>query len=111
REIVEARERYGIFATAMSYGVSAGALACFFRAGWFDLPASVLTGMTIGVLNVLAARSPRLGRVFETLAAFVAAVLASILGQVLPYLSVPVVILAGVVVILPGLTLTIAMAE
>lgn len=68
-------------------------------------------GATTGVLAQFVARHPAGGRMFELLAAFTVTVLGSLAGWLgwVDRASVP--IIAGLIVLLPGMTLTVAMSE
>jgi uncharacterized membrane protein YjjB (DUF3815 family) len=63
------------------------------------------------MLGVLGSRKPSLGRVYVPVAAFAAASLAAAMALVIPHYSVYVATLAGLIVLIPGLTVTTAMTE
>ena len=73
--------------------------------------AAALIGLVIGVLARLTGGSPALGRVFEPVAAFVAAFLAGAAAALGGPLSPYVATLAGLIVLIPGFPLTVAMTE
>jgi uncharacterized membrane protein YjjB (DUF3815 family) len=68
-------------------------------------------GVGLGVLALLTGALPRLGGVFEPLAAFLVSAGAIGMAHLLGPMSVLVATLAGLIVLLPGLTLTTAMTE
>jgi uncharacterized membrane protein YjjB (DUF3815 family) len=68
-------------------------------------------GLGLGLFALIGAGQPRLGRVFEPLAAFVVSVAAVALAHLTGPLSVLVATIAGLIVLMPGLTLTTAMSE
>ena len=102
---------YGPMATVAALGIASGAAARFFGAGLAEIVASALLGLVIGVLGVLAGRSVTAGRVFEFAAAMAAALLALVAGALWPTLTVAPVIVSSIIVLLPGLTLTLALNE
>lgn len=96
--------------TAISFGLAAASVAGILRAGWFDIAAAAAIGGVIGIFYVLAAKRPRLSDALEALAALIATLLAAAAATVVP-LSVQVVVVAALIVLMPGLVLTNAVSE
>ena len=71
----------------------------------------MLSSLAIGVLAQLTDRSPQAARVLEPVAALLAAALAVTAASVLGPMSVQVATLSGLIVLLPGLGLTVAINE
>lgn len=113
-DIVSRAPRYGPALTTVAFAAASGSAARFFGGGWSEMAAAGLVGLLIGVMALGAGRRPTLGRLFEPLAAaaaaFVATALAAYPGPWAP-VSPFVVTLAGLIVLIPGLTLTVAMRE
>jgi uncharacterized membrane protein YjjB (DUF3815 family) len=65
----------------------------------------------IGVLALASGKLSQLGRVFEPVAAFAASLLAALAGHWVGPFSVYNATLAGLIVLVPGFTLTVAMTE
>ncbi len=103
--------RYGPLVTVLAFGFSSSAASRFLGGGLREILVAGVVGLLIGGLGVLAARFPMLGRVFPFLAAFTASAVAAAAATVLPHYSVYVGTLAGLIVLIPGLTLTTAMME
>ena len=82
-------------------------------AGWGgrEIAAATLLGLGLRLFSLVAAPQPRLGRVFEPMAAFLVSAAAVALAHLLGPLSVLTATLAGLIVLLPGLTLTTALSE
>lgn len=103
--------RYSRWATIVAHGLVSAAAARFFGGSWTDIGVAGGVGVVIGLLAAVVATRPGGGRVFELLAALAASVLATALSAwgvaVTPFL----VTLAGLIVLVPGLTLTVAMNE
>ncbi len=109
--IVAAPPRYGGGLTVAAFGIASGAACRFLNGGIREIVVATVIGIAIGLLALVAARSPRFGRVFEPTAAFTASLIAGALAaRVLPF-SVFTATLSGLIVMLPGLTLTTAMTE
>jgi uncharacterized membrane protein YjjB (DUF3815 family) len=71
----------------------------------------LVAGLAIGVLALIAARNAGLARVFEPVAAFVGSVLVTVIAAAGVPVSVLLATLAGVIILIPGLTLTTAFTE
>lgn len=110
-EIVAAPPPYGELLTTLAFGVSSGAVSRFLGGGWREMAVGAAIGLVIGLLALGAARRPAIGRVFEFLAAFLGAGLATAAGVLLAPLNVLTTTLAGIIILLPGLTLTTALQE
>ena len=94
------------------------AAAHFFRGGWAEIVVAGVLGLAIGLLARAIAGRPVAGRLFDPLAATLAAAAATLaavywpaglLGS--PGLSAFTVLLAGLIVLVPGYTLTVAITE
>jgi uncharacterized membrane protein YjjB (DUF3815 family) len=90
---------------------SPGAATQFLGGGGHEVAVAALLGLVLGVLALGTRGRPRLGRVFEPVAAFVVSAGALGLARAIAPLSVLIATLGGLIVLLPGLTLTVAMSE
>lgn len=109
--LTAAPPRYGPVLTTLAFGLASGAGTRFLGGGAREIVVGTILGLVIGLLALLARRYAGISRVFEPVASFVAAFLATA-GAVLvtPY-SVFTSTLAGLITLVPGLTLTVAMTE
>ncbi|MCA9323235.1 MAG: threonine/serine exporter family protein [Planctomycetes bacterium] len=105
-----ARPIYGAPLIVMAFVVACGAASLFFGGGWREMVASAILGAAIERLAWATARSPSGATAFQPLAAFLAAFLAAV-GSTYFGFSADVVTLAGLIVLVPGLSLTIALQE
>lgn len=96
---------------ALSFGLSAASVAALLGAGGADVVTSGVIGIVIGVLYVLAAGRPRLSEALEAIAALVATLLAAAVATFIEPLSLKTVIVASLIVLMPGLMLTNAVSE
>jgi len=94
----------------LATAVVSAASARFFGGGWREMCVCGVIGFITGVLALLSVRDARF-RLFEPVAAFVAGVLASMAAVVLAPTSAYVSMAGGLIVLFPGLTLTIAISE
>lgn len=108
--IVSSPRRYRGWMVVVAFAVASAASARFFGGGWRESVACGAIGSCSGLLASLAGRAPRF-RVFEPTAAFVAGVFASAAAAYLQPTSLYVAMCGGLIVLLPGLTLTIAISE
>jgi uncharacterized membrane protein YjjP (DUF1212 family) len=109
--ITSAPERYGPALTLLAYTLSSTAAGRIFDGGWREMVAASVIGLLIGVLTVASRHSRRVVDVVEPVGALTASLVAASAGLVLGRVSPMVVTLAGVITLLPGLTLTTAMSE
>ena len=110
-EIIAAPTRYGSVLTTLAYGLASAAASRFLGGGLKEVGISALLGLVIGLLMVLTGKRPALGRVFEPLAAFSVTMLAVLLSFGFGSYAVSNATLAGLIVLMPGLTLTVAITE
>ena len=109
--ITAAPSPYGKALTTVAYGLLSGAACQFLGGGERESLAGAALGLGLGVLALLIGAVPRVRGVFEPLAAFLVSAAAIGLAHVLGPMSVLTATVAGLIVLLPGLTLTTAMTE
>jgi uncharacterized membrane protein YjjP (DUF1212 family) len=109
--IAAAPSPYGKALTTVAYGLLSGAACQFLGGGERESLAGAALGLGLGVFALLIGAVPRVGGVFEPLAAFLVSAAAIGLAHVLGPMSVLTATVAGLIVLLPGLTLTTAMTE
>lgn len=102
---------YGPVLAVLAFALASGASARFLGGGIREIAMALVIGGSTGLLALLSARLPALERVFEPLAAFVASFLAGALAAKVAPFSSYLATLAGLIVLLPGFTLTVALRE
>jgi uncharacterized membrane protein YjjB (DUF3815 family) len=110
-EIAAGRPRYGKILTTLASAVASGAAARFLGGGLTEIVVATGLGLVIGLLALMAARYAAMARVFQPTAAFTAALLVYVAGALIGPFGVFTATLAGIIVLVPGLTLTVAMTE
>lgn len=110
-KIVDALPEYNAVVRTLAYGAASAAASQFFGGGWKELGMSALIGVFIGLLSLLAKKIPSLDKVFDPVAAFVAATLAHSCTHLFGSYSVFITTLAGLIILMPGFTLTVALTE
>lgn len=109
--ILAAPERYGVPITLLCWALAAGAAARLFGGGLREVGVAALSSLAIGVLDQLTRHRPITARVLEPAAALLTSALAVAAASVIGPLSVQVATLSGLIVLLPGLGLTVAINE
>lgn len=110
-EIDASRPRFGPVHVVAGFALASATASRFFGGGWREFIVCGLIGLCTGALATQASRSPGRFRVFEPLAAFLAGAIAAGATILLDPMSVFVATCAGLIVLIPGLTLTMAMSE
>jgi len=111
REIADLPPPYGPALSVAAMGAASAAAARVFGAGLPEVGASAVLGVVVGALGIAARRSVTVGRVHEFVAAMAATLLALGAGALWPHLALAPVIVSSVIVLLPGLSLTLALNE
>lgn len=97
--------------TVGAFGLSAGAVAGLVRTGWIDVIVAATLGLLIGALTVYGKRHQNVAAASEAIAALAATLLASAFAHYVAPLSLQTVVIAALIVLMPGLALTTAVAE
>ncbi len=110
-EILTSPPPYGPRITVAAFSIASGGAAYLLGGGAREVLVALLISAVTGLLAVSTGRFPGLARMLEVLGAFLAAALAIAGTRVLGPYSVQLAIIAGLIVLLPGLTLTVALTE
>ncbi len=97
--------------TVFGYLLASAGVAGLLHGSPADIGSAALMGLMLGVMAQLTPSMPRLAATFEALAAFLVALLTAWIAATLLPISPRTVLIAGVIVLLPGLTLTTAATE
>ncbi len=111
RGIVREKPAFGAAATLAAFALSSGLAARFFGGGWRELVLAALLGLAVGLLGQLTATRKHLAQVFVLLASTLAGFAGVLLAHGIPHTAAFTVTLAAIVILLPGLKLTIALRE
>ena len=93
------------------YGVVSAALAALLHSAWVDLAAAGGIGVVVGLVADISGRSTRLRMALEAICALLATLLATLASVYLTPLNLKPVVLASLIVLLPGMSLTTAARE
>lgn len=110
-EIVAARPAYGPALTTLCFALTSGAASRFFGAGAVEIALAITAGLIVGLTALLAPRVPLIARLFDPLAGLLVSFFAVAAATWLGGASVPIVTVAGLIILVPGFTLTVAVNE
>ena len=102
---------FGLLWQMLAYGLSAAAAARFFSGGIREIMASAILGMVIGTLVVLLNMRRDRAAVTEFIAGILATMGAWMIAWIVPPIGTNIVVLASIVSLLPGYTLTTSLTE
>ncbi|HEV2679895.1 MAG TPA: threonine/serine exporter family protein [Rhodanobacter sp.] len=103
------REKIGLIA---SYGLSAASIAALFlHSSWVDLLVAGVIGVIIGGISLLAASRPRLAVASDAICALVATAVTIVVSAFMVPLAIKSVVLASLIILIPGMSLTTAVRE
>jgi uncharacterized membrane protein YjjP (DUF1212 family) len=109
--IIAAPPHYPRWLEAISFGLASGGAALFLGGGPRELALASVIGLMVGFLGHLLSTTRRGVGALEPLGAALAAIAAALGAHFFPPASVYILTLAGLIVLLPGFTLTIALTE
>ncbi|HEY1813754.1 MAG TPA: threonine/serine exporter family protein [Kofleriaceae bacterium] len=110
-QIQASPRQFGPIASTLAGGIASASLAVFFDGGVADVCVSGAIGMLLGMLTSFVSRSSDQARVLELVGAGFAAFVAGLASAVWPSLNPSLVTIASLIILLPGLSLTVAMTE
>ncbi len=112
KKIDQSKPLYSPAMIIVAFALVSAGIARIFSGGTGEIVAAAIIGLVIGILSTQAKRIPLLRFLFPAISAFVATMVAFVINAVSTEpLSIFVAILSGLIILLPGLSLTIAMAE
>ena len=110
-DILAAPPQFGRALSTLSHGIAAGSLAVFIGGSLADVAIAGLVGLSLGLLAQYAQRSTDQARVFELVGAAFAAFAAGIASSLWTGTTPSIITVASLLILLPGLSLTVAMTE
>jgi len=110
-EIEKATSKYHPLLKIFCFGMSSAAVSLFLFSELYTFTAAILVGLVVGCISYLSSKIDKMNSFSEVLVAFIATVLAYFLALTYPQISFSVILLSGLIVLIPGLNLTVAIAE
>lgn len=111
KRVVQLPGLYPAWLTIGSFGIVSGCVGNFLGGGYQEMLASLIVGLIVGMLVMYTGRNREFARLMEFLAGLGAALVSGALAGVFEGYMPAVAAIAGLIVLLPGLTFTIAMVE
>lgn len=109
--IFSAPERYGHVLTLFSFGVAALSSARLFGGGWREILVATIISILVGLLVVISSKINGLGKIVMALSAFTAILAVHAATFILGPFAIYLATVTGLIVLIPGLSLTVAMTE
>jgi len=109
--ILQAERRYPLALELGAFGVASATAARFFGGGGLEIAVGFLAGMLTGCLASWSQRHPETAPIFEGSAAFLIALLGTTAVALGLPVSADITVLAGLIILIPGLSLTLAVTE
>ena len=111
-EIDELPSPYGKFLTGCAFTTATGAFAMLMGASWSEIGWSALLGLLSYFWSLWALRSKRVNLMLEPMTSFISGLAACAIGRYLdPGINIPLIVLSSVIIFVPGLALTMGLAE
>ncbi len=104
------KQLYPVWLQIICWGLTGGAVAVMLSASWVGIAVAALSGALTGMLMTMAGAALREGGL-EAIAALFSTFLVFALNHLVPGLDVFVIIMSSLIVLIPGLGLTIAVTE
>lgn len=111
RAIEGAPERYPAWAIPPAFAIASGCAGIFFRGSWIEAALAAVVGGVIGLFALVTARHRDIARLMDFFAGVLASGGALIAAAFITGVDAYIVTLAGLIVLIPGLTLTLAISE
>ena len=111
RAILARRPFYPPWSRLLAFALLACTVAFSLGGNRMDAAVASLAGLAVGLAEIIAERSEAFGRLMLPIGATLCATVAGLGTLIQPTLAVTVVAISGMILLVPGLTLTIAMTE
>lgn len=103
--------RYHPLLTVLCVGIASAGAARFFGGSWIDLLVAAGIGLLVGCIGLFTQKHRQTARVTDFASALLASVIATLLAGRIEGLTPGIVIISSLIVLVPGLTLTVAINE
>ncbi len=103
---------YGKLLTGLGFCVSTGAFAMLMGASWQEMIWAGCIGLMVYLLVLWSHRSKRVTLMLEPAASLISGLMACAISRYLdPGINIPLVVLSSIIILVPGLALTMGLAE
>ena len=111
KRVVRRPPAYGPALHTFGSAVASAGVCRFFGGGWREIVVAGVIGVAVGFLATVASSQRHAARLIEFLAGVLAAVMASCSTVVAGPISIELTLLAGLIALMPGMSITTAMSE
>ena len=111
KNIVKMAPRYPAWMMVLSFGVVSGCAGHFLGGAVKEMVASSIVGLVVGFLVLFTGKRREFSRLMEFLSGLSAALISGLIAVPIGGYMPAVAGIAGIIILLPGLTLTVAMVE
>ena len=95
----------------LGFALASAAVAGLLRLPWLDIATAGVIGLLIGLVDIAAQQRPRLQEAADAISGLVAGTVAILVSNLVAPLNLNTVIIASLIVLLPGMSLTNAVNE
>ncbi|HWS79074.1 MAG TPA: threonine/serine exporter family protein, partial [Thermomonas sp.] len=95
----------------LGFGLASAAVAGLLRLPWLDIGTAGVIGLLIGLVDIAAQQRPRMQEAADAISGLVAGAVAILVTNLVAPLNLNTVIIASLIVLLPGMALTNAVNE
>jgi len=110
-DILASPSRFGPWRVAGAHGLAAFGMARVLGGGWREMLLGTLVGLLVGSMLLGLQRSSTLGGLSPLAGGLISALVSALLASLVPGSSQTVLALTGIIVLIPGLGLLVAMQE
>ena len=110
-KILTKKPTYPWWLRVFGYAIVSAAGCRFLGGAYYDVVVSASVGLLIGLIALAFKRFTITSHVFELTASFVSSAMVTFIAAQGLHISIPTSTLAGIITLLPGLTITVAMTE
>ena len=112
KKIAKMKPYYHAVVLVLAFAIVSSCIARIFSGGLYEVGCAGIIGMLVGMLTLASRRSALLNHLLPATCAFLGTVVAIFIDHWVPQeIAISVVVISGLIILLPGLSLTIAMAE
>ena len=112
KEIASSGQDYPDWVIAIAFSVVSSCIARIFSGGLNEMVVSAVIGLIVGMIAIASKTRPMLDHLLPAICAFIATSIALSMDQWFGVaITTSVVVISGLIILLPGLSLTIALAE
>jgi len=111
KRVIRRRPRYGDGAQLGAHVLTAACVSRFFGGGWHEMIAASTIGLAVGLFAIITRRRRHIARLIECIAGALAAAIAAVFASAFNGLSMELTTVAGLIALMPGMTITTAMSE